>query len=297
MRDSVRDAFIDFTIPLEGARPGHVGIPWMYQDVLGLVSTGLGNLIDPIGLALPIPWKRSDGTLATRGEIMAEWQRIKTQPPNAKGQTAAQLGHLYARTIATLHLTNDDILGLIKMRLDSNEALVRSYFPEWETWPADAQLATHSMAWACGAGIFSPKAGRAHWPKLTAALHALDFRSAAIECFMPQEAKIGGLRPRNKANRILYNNAAVALHRLDPEVLFYPQNIEGMADSGMSDGTAGASGGGVPVDTPTTPVLVPEARPDPLGHVETFAKVRGPVPFGRPELDADLPTTEPDEDA
>ena len=51
---------------------------------------------------------------------------------------------------------------------------------------------------------------------------------------------------------------------------------------------------GIEPDAPTLPVLVPEARPDPLGHVETFAKVRGPTPLGRPELDADLPTTEPE---
>lgn len=277
MRASVRAAFVDFTIPLEGALPGHVGITWMYQDVLGLVSTGLGNLIDPIGLALPIPFRRSDGSRATRGEIIAEWQRIKTQPPDAKGRTAAQLGHLYAKKIATLHLTNDDIIGLIKMRLGSNEQIIAATFPEWESWPADAQLATHSMAWACGAGIFSPRSGKAHWPKLTAALHDLDFRTAAAECFMPQEATIGGLRPRNKANRILYTNAAIALHKLDPDTLFYPSDLEM----------------GAPDSSPTLPVAVPSRRPP---RIDDFQKIAPIVPLGRPALDGDLPTTPPDDE-
>lgn len=281
MRQAVRDAFIDFTIPLEGARPGHVGIPWMYQDVLGLVSTGLGNLIDPIGLALPIPWKRSDGTRATRGEVIAEWQRIKTQPPNEKGQTAADLGHLYAKRIATLHITNEDILDLIRQKLELHESMIAADFPEWESWPADAQLATHSMAWACGAGIFRKSSGKKHWPKLTAALHGLDFRTAATECFMPQEATIGGLRPRNKANRILYTNAAIALHNLDPDTLFYPASLEKPASD----------------STPTLEVAVPSRRPP---RIEDFQKVSPIVPLGRPALDGDLPTydltTDPDDE-
>lgn len=253
MRKCVRDVFIPWTIPLEGARPDHVGIPWMYQDVLGLVSTGLGNLIDPISLAMHLPWKRADGSLASPAEIAAEWNRIKTQPPNAKGQTAAQLGHLYAKQIATLHLTNDDILALIAMRLDSNEQIIRSHFPRWDEWPADAQLATHSMAWACGAGIFDPHAGRAFWPKLTAALHAFDYATAARECFMPQEATIGGLRPRNKANRILYTNAAIVLERaMDPDVLRYPTDLDalGKPDPVVDDGPVEIEGGTVHPDVP-----------------------------------------------
>lgn len=281
MRESVREAFVSFTLPLEGALPGHMGITWMYPDVKNLVSTGLGNLIDPMPLALGLPFLHLDGTPATRAEIAEEWQRVKTLPPDVRGRTAAQLGHLYAKPHTRLRLTNDDIKHLVERKFAENELTIRTTFPEWASWPADAQLATHSMAWACGAGIFNPRARRSHWPKLTAALHALDFRTAAVECFMPEERTIGGLRPRNKANRILYNNAAYALHLLDPEVLHYPAELDAIDD------------------TPTTPVLVPAARPDPLGHVELgeFHKVRGPTPLGRPEIDADLPTTPPDEDA
>jgi hypothetical protein len=227
VRDVVREAFVPFTIPLEGALGGgYIGIPWMYQDVKGLVSSGLGNLLDPVSLAIGLPWIRLDGTPATREDIVAEWMRIKNLGPNGKGQTAAQLGHLYAKPHTRLRLTPVAIEQLVKSKLHSNEQVIAGTFKDWESWPADAQLATHSMAWACGPGIFSPKAGRAHWPKLTAALHALDFRTAAVECFMPEEKTIGGLRPRNIANRILYRNAAIAFHHLDPDTLFYPADLE-----------------------------------------------------------------------
>jgi hypothetical protein len=227
MRDVVRDAFVPFTIPLEGAiGGGYIGIPWMYPDVKNLVSTGLGNLIDPVSLAIGLPWVHLDGTPATREDIVAEWIRVKNLPPDVRGRTAAQLGHLYAKPHTRLRLTPLGIEQLVRSKLHMNEQIIRGTFHEWEEWPADAQLATHSMAWACGPGIFSPKAGRAHWPKLTAALHARDFRTAAEECFMPEEKHIGGLRPRNIANRILYTNAAIAQNHLDPEVLFYPTDLE-----------------------------------------------------------------------
>jgi hypothetical protein len=274
VKEAVRAAFVPFTLPLEGALPGHMGITWMYPDVKNLVSTGLGNLIDPVGLALGLPFIHLDGTPASRDEIAAEWHRIKNLPPDTKGRTAAQLGHLYAKPFTTLRLTNAGIEQLVNRKLAENESVVATIFKEWASWPADAQLATHSMAWACGAGIFSPRAGRAHWPKLTAALHALDFRTAAVECFMPEERTIGGLRPRNKANRILYSNAAVALHRLDPDVLFYPQELDAEY---------------VPLDTPTEPVLVPEMRPDPLGHVIDFRKVYSPPPLRGQEDDDSEP--------
>lgn len=268
MRSIVRTTFIPFTIPLEGARPDHVGIPWMYQDVKTLVSTGLGNLIDPIGLALSIPFKRADGSRATRQEIIDEWHRIKNQPPDAKGRTAAMLGHLYAKKIATLHLTNDDILDLIRMRLESNESIIASTFPRWEEWSADAQLATHSMAWACGAGIFSPRSGKFHWPKLTAALHAFDYMTAARECFMPEEAKIGGLRPRNKANRIMYTNASIVLERaMDPDVLHFPADLDALGKN----------------------------EPAVFDVEEEFRKIPPDVPLGRPALDGDLPDSPPEE--
>jgi hypothetical protein len=263
VRPVVHAAFVPFTIPLEGALPGHIGITWMYPDVKNLVSTGLGNLIDPVALAIGLPWVRLDGTPATREDIVAEWMRIKNLPPDSKGRTAAQLGHLYAKPHTRLRLTPVGIEQLVQRKLSENEHVIRTTFPEWEDWPADAQLATHSMAWACGAGIFNPKAGRAHWPKLTAALHARDFRTAAEECFMPEERTIGGLRPRNIANRVLYMNAAIAQSHLDPEVLFYPTDLEK---------------GPVDREAPTQPELPDDPDPDST-KVVTWDIIRPRVPL------------------
>jgi hypothetical protein len=215
MRDVVRSAFYDFSARYEGA------IPWLYQDVLGLVSIGVGILADPLSLCVGLPLVRPDGEPATKSEIAAEWQRIKTLPPNARGQTAAQLGHVYAHAHAVLRLTPEGLRSTLAIKMQLNDNLIRKTFPDFEDWPADAQLATHSMAWACGAACW-PK-----WPKLSAALREEDFTTAAVECFMPaQDHGNPGLRPRNIANRMLYRNAArVNLDGMDPDVLYFPRDL------------------------------------------------------------------------
>lgn len=206
----MRAAFVDFTAPLEGV------VPWMYLDVKGLVTTGIGNLVDPMSMALGLPWRRANGTPATVDEIAAEWQRVKGDPH------AAKLGHKYAQRITTLRLSDAGVHELVMGKLDANDALLRKRFPGWELWPADAQLATHSMAWACGPAF--------RFPRLEDSLRALDFRTAAVECRMDETGN-PGLRPRNVANRLLYLNAAAVvesgnvLPNLKPDVLYYPLSV------------------------------------------------------------------------
>ena len=72
MQDSVRAAWCDFNRSLEG------WISWMYLDVLGLVTTGMGNLIDPMSTALGLPWVDETGTQGSQNDIAAEWRAVKS---------------------------------------------------------------------------------------------------------------------------------------------------------------------------------------------------------------------------
>lgn len=261
MRSSVRLAFVEFSARFEGV------VPWMYLDVLGLVTVGIGNLVDPISAALSLPFVRPDGSPATRDEIAAEWQRVKSHP------TAAKQGHRVLKGVTSLRLTPEGIERVVYGKLDLNEAELRRRFPAWDSWPADAQLATHSMAWACGAWF--------RFPRLADALNALDFEEAERQCRINEKGN-PGVAPRNIANKAMYRNAACIVGmRLDPEPLYYPRDL-------------------TTVDRAADTLRVlpdddqPSRRPP---VVEDFAKVRGPTPLGRPEIDADLPTTPPDEDA
>ncbi len=220
MKESVRSTFYDFNAPYEGE------VPWFYQDLKGLVSIGVGILADPIQLALNLPLVHPDGTPADRAAIAAEWLRIKNLPPDDKGRTAAMLGHLYAKPHTRLRLTKEGLRLTLEGKLNQGEQILKQGFPEFEMWPADAQLATLSMMLACGPALWMPTVGPNYWPKLTAALRAWDFTTAAVECFLKQEKEFPGLKPRNVANRILYENAAIVnAHCLNPEVLRWPKTL------------------------------------------------------------------------
>lgn len=211
MRLSVRDAFVGFTAPLEGV------VPWMYADVKGLVTTAIGNLIDPIQYALPLPWLHQDGSAASRDEIAAEWLRVK-QDPNA-----ARRGHRYTEGITRLRLDAAGVDLVVSRKLAQNAQHLKARFPEWDEWPADAQLATLSMAWACGPAF--------RFPRLEAELRARRFDMAAGECHIDTTGN-PGIVPRNRANIALYRNAAkVVAYKLDPEGLIWPEVLDDGAET------------------------------------------------------------------
>jgi hypothetical protein len=49
MWPSVQAAFVPISSKLEGY------LPWMYLDILGWVTTGMGNKVDPVSQALSLP--------------------------------------------------------------------------------------------------------------------------------------------------------------------------------------------------------------------------------------------------
>jgi GH24 family phage-related lysozyme (muramidase) len=204
MYTGVRSIFPAFSVQFEGR------VGWMYLDVKGLVTIGIGNLIDPVSAALGLPFvHRADGSAASRDEIGSEWSALKNNP------SLAQRGHLACKPLTQLGLTDAAIDDLVRSRLDGNEVFLKQAFPDWESWPADAQLGLLSMAWALGAG-FPP-----HWPNFTAACKNQDWTGAAANCHM-SEVGNPGLIPRNKADVTLFTNAStVAPGGLDPSILIY----------------------------------------------------------------------------
>jgi hypothetical protein len=215
MWPSVKSAFPAFTVRFEGR------VPCMYTDVLGLVTTGVGNLIDPMYSAMSLPWtRRADGALATQGEIVTEWQAVKRLRLAA---TPGYPGRL-------LCLANDVIDTLVLRKLLLNEAFLAKRWVNWATWPADAQLGAHSCAWAAGpgwaaphfdaavlAGDWSACAGTPGTSGDDATTHGhawLRDSTAPDEGGQPNLNP--GLRERNLANQVLFANAAKAT---DPSIL------------------------------------------------------------------------------
>lgn len=211
VRDSVRAEFVGFSVPFEGL------VRWLYADVKGYLTIAIGILVDdletktPPDSALSLPLLRSDGTPASRAEIAAEWSRVKSDPQ------AARLGYRWAEKITKLRLDNPGVQAVVERKLDFFDVYLAKRFAGYSDWPADAQLATLSMSWACGPAF--------HFPQLEACLAAGDFVGASNTCHM-NETGNPGLAPRNRANVTLFRNAArVVALGLDPVVLQWPQAL------------------------------------------------------------------------
>lgn len=193
-------AFVPYTGNLEGV------VSWLYQDILGLVTVAIGNLVDPMSYALSLPFVMRDGSPAPRDVIAAEWQAVKADTK------AAKLGHRYAERLSSIRLTPDGIAQVVNAKRLQNEAILNQRCPEFNDWPVDAQLALHSWAWACGPG--------GNWPRFMDALKRKDFATAAVESHIDERGPdkiLGtaddnwGLKPRNVSIKQMFRNAADAM--------------------------------------------------------------------------------------
>lgn len=187
----------------------------MYLDKRRLVSTGVGNLIDPIASAVCLPWLRPDLSPASAREIVDAWNAVKYN------QTLNPLmgGYQY-RKLTTLRLSENAIIDLCSKRLVLMASIIQEAHPNFRGLCADAQLAIMSISWAVGAAGVSHK-----WPKFWAGVDAGDFVAAAQESRIHEdERNPGTIVRRNLANKLLLVNAArVQAQKLDPAKLYWPK--------------------------------------------------------------------------
>ncbi len=200
MRQAVRDVFFDFTAPLEGV------VNWMYLDVKGLVTVGVGCLLDPMNP--PYPPFELHGYKATPADIWEGWKAVKIR------QDLARVGHRAFAAVCPLRLTDEGVRQLFDERLATLEGHLRNRFKsEWDRLPADAQLACLGMGWAMGGGF--PHM----FPRWSKALRAFDFETCALECEISTHGNPGVI-PRNECNLLLFESAARVLKEgLDLEVV------------------------------------------------------------------------------
>ena len=209
MHQSVRDKWHEFSEPFEGR------VLSMYLDIKGLVTCGVGNLIDPVSEAIKLPWKHRDGRPATSTEISAAWHALKARPDLARRSTR------YAAELTGLVLSDADVDALVARRLADNEAyLTAHHFPYFPDFPADAQLGILSMAWAVGSNF------PAKFPTFRAAVLSGDWLAARDNCTIREEGN-PGVVPRNKANRVCFANAEIVTRcGLQREILRWPDPRE-----------------------------------------------------------------------
>jgi GH24 family phage-related lysozyme (muramidase) len=220
MYQAVIEAWHSYSTPLEGR------VNSLYLDIKGLVTTGVGNLVDPVSLALELPWKRdADNQPATKDEIRAAWQLLKSHQEYAHRSTTA------ARALTKIHLDDEEIDALVARRLSDNQAFItKHHFPFFPDFPADAQLGIMSMAWAAGSDF--PR----EFHRFKKAVLVGDWLAARDECTLREEGNAGVI-PRNRANRVAFANAEIVTRcHLARDVLRWPNVAQ--ADVPPSDRAA-----------------------------------------------------------
>jgi hypothetical protein len=218
LKPEARAEFVPLNAPIEGV------LRFMYLDVKALVTTGMGNLIDTPDEALSLPWRNADGSFATRAQIAAEWSYVKSR-------TDLKLhGGMAYEKVTRLRLDAAGVDAIVGRTLDRMDGQLAARFAEYESWPWQAQLATLSLAWACGAAF--------RFPKLEACLRAQNFATftagedglpyltdgAAYHCTINAVGNPGVI-PRNKKNRELYISAA---EDVDTSPTFDLSNTKGL---------------------------------------------------------------------
>src|SRR5580704_10251571 len=112
MWPSVQAYFHAFTTQFEGC------VPHMYLDIKGLVTVGVGNLVDPVEAAQALPFQfknqpgiAAPGSAATADQIAAEWTALKNNP------SLASRGFTACEPVTQLELSENSIDTLVLTRL------------------------------------------------------------------------------------------------------------------------------------------------------------------------------------
>lgn len=195
MHDETRHAILPFTEYLEGKPRDERGYV-LYLDAAGLVTIGIGNLVDPPNLLAGIEFVRPNGERATPSEISQAWLAVH----NAQAQRGIGGAKPFWKTLTSIRATEASIAALCDRKLTAAEAIALHWFPEWESWPWKAQLGVLSMIWAMGDEF-------ARFPHFVAACRDLNWAAAAVECHM-SEVGNAPLAERNRMNRFLFEDAA-----------------------------------------------------------------------------------------
>jgi GH24 family phage-related lysozyme (muramidase) len=148
----------------------HEGVVnFMYQDVVGLVTIGVGFLLAKPASALALPLVRRDtGAPAAAEDKLAEWEAVHARPKAAPPRAYRDFTHL--------DLPEPAIDCELTARIEAFARNLRSRFPRFEQFPAPAQIGVLDMVYSLGAGgLFRG------FPNFCAAVDREDWAACAYE--------------------------------------------------------------------------------------------------------------------
>ena len=193
MHPSVAAALPGFLKQYEGK------VNYMYLDKKGLVTIGIGNLIDPVNQALKLEFgPKGGGGTVSGAEVIAEFQTVKGRKDLIDKPTAE------FDKITSLQLTDAGIATMVASHANAIEGYIKTnasaklFYADFDAWPAEAQLGFFGVAWG---GIPLPQFG---WNLFPPACRDQDWDKAAAQCKISSPIAAG----RNEAHRLMFLNAA-----------------------------------------------------------------------------------------
>ncbi len=166
---------------------------FMYLDTTGNVTVGIGNMLPSASAAIKLNFiNRTTKNKALPAEITADFDAVWKQP---KAMTAN-----YYRPFTNTDLPDVDINILFSDRIDEFQKALRTAYSKYDSYPSPAQLALLDMAFNLGVGALKSSV---KWPKLNAAIAAMDWKTASTECFRPDANAV-----RNAKVKALFEDAS-----------------------------------------------------------------------------------------
>ncbi|HKO52197.1 MAG TPA: hypothetical protein VJV79_31030 [Polyangiaceae bacterium] len=199
MHQSARDQIVSHLAWFEGS------VPYMYLDSIGLVTTGIGNLLDPYSqYGKRVRFSHSDGRPATEAEVRAEFTLVKSKTvAGGNAPQAAFRSYRAFEPITKLRIAPADLSVAVQDALRAHEAAAVSYFGrDFDTFPADVQVVLLQMSYA--GGLYSRRV------QLSPLLKRRDFVAAREYTYLTN-AKQGkaGYKTYNAAFRMMMMNGSI----------------------------------------------------------------------------------------
>lgn len=140
----------------------------MYRCTGGEVTVGIGHAIQKPSDALQFAWK-VNGVAAAPAQVLTDYNAIAAAPV---GLVAAKY-----RPMTKCRIDDTQIDAINAADIRKFEEALRLELPAWDTLPEPAQVALFDMAFNLGIGGLFRK-----FPKMIAAVKALDWATAAAQC-------------------------------------------------------------------------------------------------------------------
>ena len=157
MHSSAKERFVEYLREFEGFAN------WMYLDSRGLVSTGIGILLDPYEtycrrLCKNVSWYDKDPRQkASDAELQKEFELVKSKngpagaPVWTKDPATNFASYRTFEPITRYRLNEADVVKEVLNITAIKESSCRQYFgPAYDTYPADVQVVLTQMAYGGG---------------------------------------------------------------------------------------------------------------------------------------------------